>query len=345
MHYRFYTTSQKAWDAILKNLAKAQESIYLEMYIFLGDTSQSHNFLGVLEERARAGVKVALVLDAYGSRELKRENAEALRQAGVELLFFSQWIRRTHRKLVIIDRKLAFLGGVNIEEKTRLWQDLQVKLSGRIVTPLVHSFAYAYQRAGGKDKKILACSRRPLRKKLKSWALYNFGFGEKRYRLNNYYQRKISEAQESIKIVTPYLLPPRWLMASLDEAIHRGVKVEIVIPEHTDIKSLDQINYINACRLHDIGVEFFFLPSMNHAKAMLIDGNEAVVGSQNLDILSFNFNSELGVFFQQKEAVSSLAKIINRWQAQSHRPHLDLTHLNWRKKVMILLLRLFFPIF
>jgi len=345
MRYKFYTTSDKAWDGIMSAINQSQKSIYIEMYIFLGDTRQTHDFLGKLKEKALLGLEVILVLDAYGSSELKTSSIQDLRSAGVELLFFSRWLRRTHRKLVIIDNKVAFIGGVNIENKIRHWQDLHLRLGGKIVKPLLRSFAYTYQQCGGKNDHVLIYSHLPLVKKIKSWVVDTWEIGDKRYRLNNYYLNKLTEATNSIKIVTPYLLPPRWLLKALDDAVARGVTVEILIPKDTDIKSLNRINYFNACRLSAVGVKFYFMPDMNHAKVMLIDDREALVGSQNLDILSFGINAEIGVFFQQKHAVNALIKIINKWQAKSERPDLSFQRLSLRQRFLLLVFRVFFRFF
>lgn len=345
MRYKFYTTSHKAWDGIIAAMMSAQKSIYIEMYIFLDDTGQTHDFLGKLKEKARAGLEVVVIADAYGSIHLKSISIAELKAAGVEFIFFSRWLRRTHRKLVIIDEKVAFLGGVNIENKIRNWQDLQIRLRGRVVKPLLRSFAYTYQLCGGKKESILRHSRLPLVKKIKSWVVDTWEIGDKKYHLNDYYRQKFAEAVVSIKIVTPYLLPPRWMMAALDNAVRRGVAVEIILPEDTDIKSLNRINYINACRLASVGVKFYFVPEMNHAKIMLIDSREAIVGSQNLDVLSFNMNLELGVFFEQKQEVAELNKIVARWQAKAKQPDLSFRRLTFSQRLSILFFRIFFPFF
>jgi cardiolipin synthase len=345
MNYKFYTTSQAAWDGILAAIDDAQKSIYIEMYIFLDDTSQTHNFLGKLKEKAAAGLEVVIIADAYGSVSLKSTSVADMKESGVEFIFFSRWLRRTHRKLVIIDQKIAFFGGVNIENKIRYWHDLQIRLKGRVLKPLLRSFAYTYEQCGGKKEAIITHSRLPLVKKIKSWVIDTWELGEKQYDLNEYYRRKLAEAQYSIKIVTPYLLPPRWLLVSLDNAVRRGVKVEILIPEDTDILSINRINHINAARLASVGVKFYFMPGMNHAKVMLIDEREALVGSQNLDILSFNFNLELGVFFEQKQAVAELSRIVSHWQAESGTADLGFRRLGWYRWFLMVCLRIFFPFF
>jgi cardiolipin synthase len=345
MKYKLYTTSQKAWDGMYKAMSEAQKSIYLEMYIFLDDTQATHDFWGLLKEKAKAGLEIVIITDAYGSAELKVESVKEMRLAGVEFIYFSRWFRHTHRKILIIDNKTAFIGGVNIEENIRHWVDLQIRVSGRIVQPLLQSFAYAYKMVGGKKDSILQFSRLPLSQKIKSWITDNFGLSTKRYYLNNYYREKIIAAKTSIQIVTPYLLPPRWLIALFDQAVHRGVSVELIIPADTDIKPINKINYLNSCRLTDFGVKFYLMPRMNHAKIMLIDSEEGIIGSQNMDILSFNLNMEAGVFFRQKNLVSDLSRIIDHWKKESVIFESPGKKLKYWDRLLIMIFKLFYPIF
>lgn len=317
MKYRFYTTSNKAWDGMFKAISGASKSIYLEMYIFLDDTKLTHDFLGLLKTKAIEGLEVVIIADAYGSYGLKNEAIGQLRMAGVEFIYFSHWLRRTHRKLLIVDNKTAFLGGVNIEEKIRNWRDLQIKLEGSIIKPILKSFAYAYKMSGGKKISILQYNNYSFTKRIKSWLLDNWSNTQHSYYLNNYYRTKIIEAQKSIQIVTPYLLPPRWLLALFDNAVRRGVNVEIIMPQITDFSALNKINYLNACRLSAMGVKCFFMPVMTHAKLMLVDDEEGVIGSQNLDILSFGFNMEAGIFFRQKDIINSLRHLVSKWKNEA----------------------------
>ena len=131
-------------------MAGAQKSIYLEMYTFLDDTQVTHNFLQLLKDKAAAGLEVVIIADAFGSSLLRPGAAEELRAAGVEFIFFNHWFSHTHRKILIIDNQIAFIGGVNIIEETRNWLDLQIKLQGRIIMPLLKSFAHTYGVVGGK---------------------------------------------------------------------------------------------------------------------------------------------------------------------------------------------------
>lgn len=345
MRYKLYNTSQKAWDGMFTSILGATKSIYIEMYSFLDDTKKTHDFLDILRQKAQAGVEVVIIVDIYGSMSLKNEAVEGLRQAGVEFLYFSRWFRRTHRKILIIDERIAFLGGVNIVEETRNWFDLQIKLQGRIIVPVLRSFSYAYEMAGGEKESILSHRRAALAPRIKSWITDNLPGTAIKYRLSDYYRERIRLAKHKITIVTPYLMPPRWLIAHLDEASHRGVKIDILIPNDTDVKIINKINYYNACQLASVGVKFFLLPMMNHAKIMLIDGEEGVIGSQNLDILSFNWNIEVGVFFRQKKLVRDLDHIISAWRRAS----IELTnvdrHINLFDRLIMSTMRLFYRVF
>jgi len=345
MKYKLYTTSQSAWDGMFKAMLSAEQTIYLEMYIFLADTENTHNFLKLLIDKARAGLEVVIIADSYGSAHLDKGAVSELRAAGAEFIYFSHWFKHTHRKILIIDQKVAFIGGVNIEEKTRRWRDLQIKLSGRIIKPLLKSFAYGYEIAGGRRESVIKFSRRSLSKKIKSWIIDNLPATTKKYRLNNYYHKRVAQAKKSVIIVTPYLLPPRWLMVLLDEACRRGVKVDILIPNDTDVKPLNKVNFLNACRLFDLGVNFYLMPVMNHAKIMLIDESEGVIGSQNMDVLSFNWNIEAGVFFSQKKLVADLLRIVEHWKKESLVFENAGRRVKGFDKVLMIILKFFYPIF
>ncbi len=317
MKYRLYTTSKKAWDAMFKDLTQAQTSIYIEMYIFLDDTQDSHDFIGVLKHKAQSGVKVVVIADAFGSFSIKKQTVNDLRQAGVDFQFFSHFWHRTHRKIVVIDQRLAYLGGVNIEKKIIHWHDLQIRLEGKkTVKGIIRSFARVYAASGGLDKNIIRYYNQSLIKKIKSLIIENLP-GKSRRALADYYRSQIKAAKKSIKLVTPYFIPPRWLMAILDDAIRRQVEVKIIIPKDTDIKIINRINYYYASKLQPLGLKFFASPKMNHAKMMIIDDQEGLVGSQNLDLLSFNWNFEIGVFFRQKKMVRDLKEIFRRWEKRS----------------------------
>jgi cardiolipin synthase len=276
-----------------------------------------------LSKRAKAGVEVVLVLDAFGSRELKQSSIKTMKDAGVEVLFFSDRIRRTHRKIIVIDDKISFFGGANIKQNSKQRLDLQARLAGKIVSkPFLRSFSYTYKMCGGKNKHILHHCRKSFFGKIKSFIIENLP-GHKQYKLTDYYKEQLLKAKKSIKITTPYFIPPRRLMALLDNALRRGVNIDIIIPYDTDIKTLNKINYHYIDKLMPLGIHFYAIPQMNHSKILIIDDKEGLIGSQNVDYLSMQHNIEVGAFFKQKDMVQNLLKIFEKRKKQS-KPYKDM---------------------
>lgn len=321
MNYRLYTISRKAWDAMLSSIREARRSIYLEMYIFSPDTSQSHDFISQLEKKAQSGVRVVVVADAFGSLYLANSHVKRLRAAGAEVFFFSHWLRRVHRKILIVDEKTAFVGGVNIGKEYRNWNDLELKLSGRVVAKMLQSFSYTYLMAGGKDPHILIQEKKKLAAKFRFWLIDHWP-AQNIYTLKNHYVEKITRAKKTIQIVTPYFMPPRWLISLLDDALRRGLRVEIIIPKKVDYDFVSRINFRFIRALDRLGAKFYLTDRMNHAKLLLIDDEEGLLGSQNFDWLSFHLNAETGVFFKEKKLIQKLDKTIAVWKhhAQKFNP-------------------------
>lgn len=316
MKYQLYTTSTKTWDSMIEAIENAQKSIYIEMYIFLDDTVESHDFIGKLKQRAAEGKKVIIVADAFGSMELSKETIASIRKSGIELIFFSHWLRHIHRKILVIDEKIAFIGGVNIGKRFIYWNDLQLKIGGIMVKKILRSFAYTYEMAGGKNLKILKLREKKFARKIKSQLIENWPI-KNIYSMKEHYIEKIKNAQKSIGIITPYFSPPRWLISLLDDAIRRGVVVEILIPKKVDWKICTSLNYHFMYKLHSLGIRFYLLDKMNHSKLLLIDHEQGLIGSQNFDLISFEYNSEAGIFFKDKKLIKDLHELFEKWKKRA----------------------------
>lgn len=327
---------------MLAAIGTARESIYLEMYIFHHDTA-GYDFLSELERKAREGLRVIVVLDAFGSFGFTPILVDRLRNAGAEVLFFSYWFRRTHRKILILDETIAFLGGVNISNYSALWGDLQLRISGKkVVRHVLRSFARIYRECGGKNPALKERGKPRLFRKTRLWFIEH-GIG-KRFALRKHYEEHVDSARSSVILVTPYFLPHHWLIASIHRAIERGVLVEIIVPKLTDYKIIDRINHYYFDFFTKLGAKCYFADEMNHAKVMLIDKERGTVGSNNIDALSFDWNVESGVFFEDPEMVQDLAKIIEDWKRHSviftaaQNPH------RWHDTLFAAVLRFFQPV-
>ncbi len=339
MRGKFYTTSEKAWEGMLHAIVGAKESIYLEMYIFDGDT-QGYDFLNELEIKARAGLRVIIILDALGSSALANSTIERLKSVGVEICFFSYWFRRTHRKMLIIDEYVVFLGGVNIAKQFAKWNDLQVRISGHIALIAVQSFARIYRECGGKNPTLMYESEPKLIRHVRTWFIES-GVREKFHGLRTHYEKNIDDAQKSIFLITPYLIPHPWMVSHLHRAVLRGVAITIMIPKKSDYAFVDRINYYFAHQFEKIGVRCVLGNHMNHAKIMLVDECIGTMGSQNLDILSFDWNVESGIFFSDKGMIKKLNTIVHTWMNEAER-FPDVTYEpRWYDIVVAHILRMF----
>ncbi len=313
MKYKFYTTSEGAWGGMLEAISEAKKSVYLEMYIFADDT-RGYDFFDTLKAKAKEGISVKVIIDTVGSIGLKSQAIADIRESGVELLFFSHWLSRTHKKILVVDEEIAFVGGVNIHNRSKKWNDLQIRLEGSIVKSILRSFARTYGMCGGKDRYVLGFkTSKDIFNKTKLWIFEHWHDSHKAL-IKKYYKGIIRRAENNITIMTPYFAPQRWFIGSLHQAVMKGVTVHVLLPEHTDYWIMDRVNYFYMYRLHKLGVVFYLCNKMNHAKAMLIDDKEGLVGSHNIDPFSFKYNIEAGIFFQEKDMVLELKDIIEQWK-------------------------------
>lgn len=315
MSYRIFTTSEKAWKGMIADIDAARRSVYLQMYI-VEDDSRGHEFLRAVREASLRGVRAVMILDTVGSFDLGRAYIEDMRQAGVEVMFSSSFFQRMHRKVLVIDEKSAFIGGVNVGRKYARWKDLQVRVTGPVVSTILRSFNRIYRESGGKDDLIDSTSDPSALRRAELWFV-DHGIGKRRHLFRKYYEGRLRKAEKSIVFVTPYLFPPRWFIARLHQAMLRGVIVEVLLPESTDHTFVNGLNRSYAQCLASLGAKVYFMKGMNHAKGMVVDGTEGIIGSQNLDLLSFHMNIEAGVFFHEPDMVSELSEILEVWKKEA----------------------------
>ena len=355
MKYKFHTVSSEAWDAMLVAIKVAQKSIYWECYILLDDTP-THNFFQILKEKARQGVRVKIIADAVGSFWLGAKAINELTIAGVEILFFNHlvpwwsadgrirrfrhwWFNRNHKKILIIDEEVGFIGGVNIAKQFAHWLDLHVELRGLIVRGLTRSFAKSYKICGGRDDLLLrmANSKWRIARKGKLQILEHWPF--RRPFLRKYYLQHLNNAKREITIATPYFIPHWWLVKSLEKASDRGIKIDIILPEKADHSVSTWANHIFTLLVKEKipSINFYFTNQMIHAKILLVDDSEGLIGSNNIDARSFDYNTEGGLVFQHKNMLSDLKKIIEKWKESSRILILNKSKKSWQRKFLEIL--------
>lgn len=299
--WKFYLSPFETWQAVLANLEEANFSIDFEQYIFEVDEI-GQKFVDLFIQKARAGLKVRLLLDYVGSiNSYNTQAIKAMTLAGVQILFynvispwrlhnFSSWFFRDHNKIAIIDKKIAFTGGVGVRIGMRDWRDTQVRIAG----PVLEAFNYSFDRMW----QVASTNKKFLRFKLPSTPAVGFEFLiNSPYQYNKFIKRKLSaailSAQEYIYISTPYFIPDLSLFRSLRLAAKRGVDVRILLPKNSDHILLDIAaqSYFGLAMKSGIKI-FFYDANFLHAKSAVIDDSWATVGSTNMDNLSFIYNFE-----------------------------------------------------
>lgn len=188
-----------------------------------------------------------------------------------------------------------------------------MKVSGPIVQTLARSFQKAYIAAGGEDTRFIARQfatplGRAKMELLERWP------GKEKNPLHAHYRERLQNAQKSITILTPYFIPHAWLLAELKKATARDVEVEVIVAEDADPWIAKMVSKIAIASVGASKIRFYATRDIHHAKALLIDDHEGMVGSPNIDPLSFDHNIEAGIFFEEESLVRDLRATIEEWK-------------------------------
>ncbi|WP_230970445.1 phospholipase D-like domain-containing protein [Nitrogeniibacter aestuarii] len=320
---RFHAGAAEARSALKRLLGEAQTSIDVCVFL-LGDDVMGRKMLDLLAERARAGVRVRLLLDGVGSFLLPKRRLRPLQQAGGETAWFVPLLRqpfrgrtnlRNHRKLVIVDGARVWAGGRNIgaeylaDEAQSHWWDLSFELGGAAVADFQQVFEadWAFARGQARPESPAASARLPAGAG-EGVQLVPAGPDMAQDVLHDLLVLLMTHAQDRIVLVSPYFVPDEVLQTMLRLAAQRGVRVELILPRRSNHRLADLARGRALRELAHAGVRVYLLPdAMLHAKAVLIDGHMALAGSANLDPRSLLLNFELMVLFHDRADVAQLA--------------------------------------
>lgn len=347
------------YTALLAAVADAREHIHLEYYIFQPDRTGAA-LRDALVERALAGVKVRLLLDAVGSSRTTQGFLQSLLDAGGELAWFHPirlhwfwrrpWVNlRSHRKIVVIDGAVGFTGGINIadEEDERLrsdaFRDLHLRLQGDVVRTLQLVFLEDWAYATGQPP--LRLPDRPPQVGTIATQVLVSGPDSPWEAIHRIQVGAIHAARRRVWLVTPYFVPGEAAMMALTSAALGGLDVRLLVPKRTDSKlvTFAARSYFDdllaaGIKIHEYG------PRMMHSKALLCDDDLAIVGSANFDHRSFRLNFEVAVMFRDAGIVAELAELIQHECGHAPRVRDDRARPLWRLRVPEALARLVSPL-
>ena len=322
------------YSALLRDIAVAQEHVHLEYYIFYPDRTGTA-LRDALVERARAGVKVRLLLDAVGSSKTSARFFRDLVEAGGELAWFHPsralqvwkrpWVNlRSHRKIVVIDGRIAYTGGINItdEEDERLradaYRDLHLRVAGNVVSSLQLVFIEDWAYATGQPPLTLP-SPTPEPGTVPVQVLVS-GPDSSWEAIHRLHVGAIHSAVRRVWLATPYFVPGEAARMALTSAALGGLDVRLLVPKQSDSRlvTLAARSYFD--ELLAAGVKVFeYGPRMLHSKALLCDDDVAIIGSANFDNRSFRLNFEVSLMFGDAALCAELATLLDSECATSAR--------------------------
>jgi cardiolipin synthase A/B len=338
------TDGDAFYPAMLDAIHGARETINMEAYIFKRGAI-ADRFIAALCERAKAGVRVTLVIDAVGSLGTYRRYKAQLKAAGacIEVYQPFTWYRlarlnnRTHRELLIVDGDVAFVGGAGIadwwglpSDGKPMWRDTMARIEGPVVSDLQGVFAENWLECCGEiltgpaiykphhpvgDVPAFAIKSSPADRATASRALF---------------QILIGAANAKVLVATPYFLPDRAFREAIRGALARGVTMTVIVPgSHTDQRWVRLASRRMYGQMLEAGVRIFeYEPGMLHVKSLLVDDLWAVVGTTNLDNRSFEHNDEVNVAFRSAEVNARLTRDFEADLARSH----EIVLAKWRKR-------------
>nr|WP_298412379.1 phospholipase D-like domain-containing protein [uncultured Halomonas sp.] len=339
-HFTLLPGSRRYLPAMQSAIECARESILLELYL-MESGRLTRRVIDALNRAALRGVSVCLMLDGFGAMQLKEQDRQRLRDAGVTLRFFnplawrglSQNLTRDHRKLLVIDGQLAFTGGFGAtDEFLETWFEIAVRIEGPVVNDWVKLFLYLWNSSLTRGEARNHSTRRLNTQRIRQDATKTppvaepgmrgrvvWGQGYRYQAIRFSLQHQIAHARQRIWICTPYFVPTLSLRRRLARAARRGVDVRLLLPgeshDHPGVRYAGQRFY---GRLLRAGVRIFeHQPMFIHAKFSLVD-EWVSVGSCNFDHWSLQWNLEANQEIQDAGFASQIATLFEQRFARSH---------------------------
>jgi cardiolipin synthase len=326
---------EQIFPSMLAAIRAAQSTITFETYIYWSG-SIGREFVDALSERARAGVRVHVLLDWVGSLKMDQTLADEMKQAGIQLERFHEphwthWNKmnnRTHRKLLVVDGRIGFTGGVGIADQwsgqarnPQEWRDSHFRVEGPVVAQMQSVFLDNWMRATGAV--LHGDAYFPTLKPAGGLAAQMFSSspsgGSESMQLM--YQLAITAARRSIELANSYFVPDEMTIQTLIDAARRGVKIRVIVPSgHIDSELVRKASRGSWGPMLQAGIEIAeFQPTMYHVKGLVVDGAFSSVGSTNFDNRSFRLNDEANLNVLSREFGASQQRVFNQDWALSRR--------------------------
>ena len=316
----------ETYEAMLEEIRGAEHHIHLEVYRFEIDKT-GNEFIDLLIKKAAEGVEVRIIIDDVGSWSFKRRNVDEIRKAGIQIFPFfpvrfpalaSRINYRNHRKILVVDGKTGFIGGMNIANKylyglPRLgeWRDTHLKVKGDSVAGMNKIFLTDWYFLSGE---ILFKNKEYFPKVVvdgDSWIqMASSGPDSEWANIMQAYFSAIATARNKVYLCTPYFSPNESILNALKTAALSGKDVRLIIPEKSDsvLANWNSRSYISELLKAGVRV-YLYVSGFNHSKYIVVDGVFSSVGSVNIDMRSFDMNFEVTALIYDEEFAAIMEKL------------------------------------
>ena len=328
-------SGEEKFNYLLEDIKKAKHHIHLEYFNFRNDSIANLTF-EILGQKAKEGVEVRAIFDAFGNfsnnRPLKKKHLKEIRENGIEIVKFDPFkfpyinhaFHRDHRKIVVIDGKVGYTGGMNIADyyinglpEIGEWRDMHARIEGESVQELQKIFLRMWKKSTGEEingqiyypnnedtlnineqENIAIVDRHPTKTSKV---------------MRRVYAKAIETANNKVQIINPYFTPTNIITKAIKKALDKGVKVEIMIPGKSDIKFTPDAAFYIANKLRKEGADIYiFNGGFHHSKIMMIDSLYCTVGSTNLNSRSLRYDYEVNAFIFNQETTNEMTTLFNK---------------------------------
>ncbi len=315
---------EQAFPEMLQAIENAKRHIHLEFYIFLDDELGNH-FVELLKRKAEEGVEVRFIYDTVGSLALSRKSIQSMKRSGVKVhpflpirfpIFGSRINYRNHRKILVVDGKVGFTGGINIDRKydNRLehdlfWRDTNILVEGNGVWSLQLDFLFDWTFCSDEELEFSEnfFPKIERTKELLPVQIAASGPDSDWASIMQAFFAAINQAKRNIRITTPYFVPNESITTSLKTASLGGVQVELMVPYESDSRVVRMAMRSYFRGMLEAGVKIYqYKKGFVHAKTMTVDDTLSSVGTANMDMRSFDLNFEVNAFIYNQDFTQRL---------------------------------------
>ena len=319
---------------LFEEIRHAKHHIHLEYFNFRND-SIANALFDLLGEKVKEGVEVRALFDAFGNlsnnKPLKKKHIKAIRDKGIEIVKFDPFkfpyinhaLHRDHRKIVVIDGKIGYTGGMNIANyyikglpEIGDWRDMHIRIEGNAVNELQNIFLTMWNRETGQH--IGGPAYFPNLPQFPDSIAEEIAIVDRTPRetprsISHAYAVSIEAAQKNIQIVNPYFVPTKSIRKAIKKALKKGTEVEIMIPAVSDIPFTPEASFYIAHKLMKRGAKIYlFKDGFHHSKVMMVDSAFCTVGTANLNSRSLRYDYETNAFIFDPSTTNQLNSMFER---------------------------------